>query len=246
MTSFPIFLCFLEFFAYSGSVRVIYESGVPKIFHPRKEFQTEYDTNSNPNLDGKGNQASSQTKKVKKIVTKDFLVNIKKSGNSKASATVKQLDADAKIDLGLPLVREISLEDKSIVGEHVPDNLKETLKNVLTREIVRRLSGGNVGIFEGDAQKEETNNVIESPLKKRKLTEMFVRYMEHLANKLKVDVVTVAEQLISRSGETEAESTMGFTRNIIPAVPSKFRSILKTMSRIINTELASAVVLKNN
>ena len=226
-------------------MRVIYKTGVPKNLYPSKEFQTEYNTNSNPNLYGEGNQASSQTKNVTKIVTKDFLVNITENGDSKASATVKQLDADSKIDLGLPLVREISLEDKSIVGEHVPDNLKETLKNALTREIVGRLSGGDVGIFEGDAQKQETKNANEGPLKRRKLTEMFVHFMEHLADKLKVDIVTVAEQLISKSGETEVDNTVGFTRNIIPAVPSKFRSILKTMSRIINTELASAIVLKN-
>lgn len=183
-----------------------------------------------------------------KIRTDHFQVNITVDGMNKTKATVEQVKGTGDIlEIGEPLVRNDDGNDVKTTKENVPQSVQDTLKNALINVIIDKLK-------DGDLQDAEIKNSVpvkklaltakEEFSKKRDVTDMFVRFLEDLSKKLNVDVVTVAEQLISRSSEKpddmDMEMNAGFARDTIPKVPVEFKSIIKLMSNIVRSEMRSA------
>ena len=197
---------------------------------------------------------SNEAQNATEVATKHFIVKIYMTKDNVKRAIVKELHNKTNvIDLGSPLVRSpepTSVKKATGTSEEVPNEDRETLKNALLGEVVGKLSRG-----EFDNERTPDVSDIKDPLtsvkarvaKRHKMTRMFVRFLQDLAGKLDLDVVTVAEQLINKSSRAERsklEMSTGYVRDIIPSLPMKYLSIIKLISSKVEDEIKTARLLR--
>ena len=181
------------------------------------------------------------------IKTNHFLVKIAKHGKNQSVSAVKEVNGSMGfIKIGDPLVHDD--EDAAHVAKgNVPETVQDTLKAALVGVIIDKLkqSSGEVGIKNFVSNRVPLYSMEENVPRKREVTDMFVKFLEDLSKRLNLDVVTVAEQLISRSSErSEAmEMATGYARNIIPSTPVIFKPVVKYISKLVNKEIRSARLL---
>ena len=223
---------FIGIFVNSTPLKVIYETDEAKTIKPK-----------NQTLQSKG------TNNATKIATDHFLVSITENGKDNVKAAVKDIkNSNDILALGEPLIRDEEVgEDKTIKGS-VPDGVRDTLRGALVGVIIDKLKqGGDVKVKNSVSKDEPTYVIREDVAKKHQVTDMFVKFLEDLSKRLGVDVITVAEQLISRSSEKsegmEMEMSTGYARDNIPSIPIKFKPIIRYISVVVQHELKSARLL---
>ena len=196
---------------------------------------------------------SDEARNATEVATKHFIVKIYMTKDNVKRAIVKELQNKTNIiDLGSPLVRPqepTSIQKATGTSEEVPNEDRETLKNALLGEVVGKLSRGefdNERTPDLSDTKDPLRSVKARVAKRHKMTRMFVRFLQDLAGKLDLDVVTVAEQLINKSNRAERsklEMSTGYVRDIIPSLPMKYLSIINLISSKLEDELKTARLL---
>ena len=237
---------YVDFFVSSATVKVVYETDEPK---NEKKSQSGTITSTGTALRRK----ASAPNDVTRISTNHFLVDITKDAQNKSKTAIKPIKSSNNIlSLGDAMVRDDKENEVKTAKGTVPDGEKESLKTALVGVIIDKLKEGDIGgakIKDFVAARDSEYPVKETDGSKRQLTDTFIKFLEDLSKKLNLDVVTVGEQLISRSSERpdemEVEMNAGYARDIIPSVPLEFKPIIKFISKIVNTEVKSARLLND-
>eukprot|EP00794_Sanderia_malayensis_P017972 gene17972-19768_t len=148
-------------------------------------------------------------------------------------------------------------QDNSFSDE-ITDDDKEILKDAILGEVIGKLSRGGYGRADDAKERNDdvkkrtktnmTNNHNNSDkmaqlklmvAKRERLTKLFVRFLEDLARKLNVDVVTVAGEFISKNENAEMPKAAN-VRDVIPFIPARFNPILKVIRDVISEEISTA------
>ena len=227
----------------NGTVKtVIYETNEPKVIRP-KSHGIQHEGKALGNATGQH-----QRNDLTKIKTDHFLINVTKDEKNRSVSTVKEVKSSLDfIKMGNPLIREQPIYNHEIAKGNVPESVEETVKAALISEILDKLKESSPDNLE--IKNLITNNTplhnMEGVSRRREVTDMFVKFLEDLSKRLRLDVVTVAEQLISRSSEKSDDFgvTAGYARDVIPRIPLQFKPIINFISRIVHNELQSARII---
>ena len=226
---------------------VIYETGEPKKLHGNHPGLKHSGANSS--IAAKQPQMKDTPTGLIKIKTNHFFVNISKDNEGHRKSVIKEAkDSSYVIKLGEPLVVDEKPVELYTGKGTVPANARETLKEALLGEIIDKLkqSGdSNVNIKNFVSNKSPVHPMTESIPRRREVTDMFVSFLQDMSQRLGLDAVTVAEQLISRSTQRndDLEMAVGYARNIIPSIPVQIKPVIKFISNFVNNELNSATLL---
>ena len=235
--------CYINSFART----VIYETGEPKTFQRRHPALKHSELNSS--IDAKQPQKMNAATDLIKIKTKHFFVNISKDDEGHRKSVIKEAkDSSFLIKLGEPLLFDEKPIELYTEKGTVPANARETLKEALLGVIIDKLKqngDSNVNIKNLVSNKSPIHPMMESIPKRREVTDIFVSFLQDMSQRLGLDAVTVAEQLISRSTQRndDMEMAVGYARNIIPSIPMQIKPVIKFISNFVNNELNSARLL---